>query len=73
MSCPLTLERKNGPSRGIVCSMVVALGVSEQMWLPFDVTRACNVHEFARRRGYKVKTWTTVKGGIKRIRIKRVA
>lgn len=72
----LTEELKTSeyhPCKGAVSKLVVELSVSEQLWLPFAQVRQSNIHTFARRFGFKVKTKTTYKGGIKGLRIKRVA
>ena len=61
------------PRKNIVSKMIAVLAVSEQMWLPFDVTNAPHVHTFAKVSGFKVKTRTTYKGGIRGIRIVRIA
>ncbi len=61
------------PRRSVVSKMIAVMEVSEQMWLPFDVANAPHAHTFAKIAGFKVKTRTIYKGGIKGIRIKRVA
>jgi hypothetical protein len=66
-----TLEFRS--NKGIVSKLLTVLDVSDQMWLPFDCVKQANLHEYAYRQGIKVQTRTTVKGGIKGIRIKRVA
>lgn len=59
--------------RNIVSKLVSIMAVSEQLWLPFDTANAPHVHCFARLSGFKVQTRTVYRGGIKGIRIKRVA
>jgi len=61
------------PRRSIVSKLIAVMEVSEQMWLPFEVANAPHAHTFAKIAGFKVKTRTTYKGGVKGIRIKRVA
>jgi hypothetical protein len=60
-------------NKGIVSRLVVQLEISQQLWLPFDAVRQANIHEYARRFGIQVTTRTVMKGGIRGIRIKRVA
>ena len=60
-------------NRGIVSKMLTVLEVQEQMWLPFDCVNQSNVHQFARRLNIKIETRTAIKGGVKGLRIKRVA
>lgn len=59
--------------RNIVSKLVAIMAVSEQLWLPFDTANAPHVHYFAKLSGFKVKTRTAYKGGLRGIRIKRVA
>ena len=63
----------NQPRKNAVSKLVSVMEISDQMWLPFTVTNAPHAHCFARISGFKVKTKTIYRGGVKGIRIKRVA
>jgi hypothetical protein len=67
-----TIAKRDGPVKGIVSTMITALGVSQQMWLPLDRVRQANVHEYARRAGIKVRTRTIVRSGVKGVVIQRI-
>lgn len=61
------------PCKGEVSKMIVEMDLNEQLLLPFEIARQSNIHQFARRFGLKVKTQTIIMGGVKNLRVRRVA
>lgn len=61
------------PRKGIVSKLIAVMEVKEQLWLPLEMANTPHAHAFARISGFKIQTRTVYKGGIKGIRIKRVA